>query len=83
MGKLEFGLFDSFGPFEMKEFPSVAEVYEAHLREAQEAEQLGYRYYFFIEHQNSPVFGKRNVSMTKMLMSVRVMRMVAIAVACP
>src|ERR671922_434537 len=55
MGELEFGIFDSFGPFEMKEFPSVAEVYEAHLREAQEAEQLGYRYYFFIEHQNSPV----------------------------
>jgi hypothetical protein len=25
----------------MKEFLSVAEVYEAHLREAQEAEQLG------------------------------------------
>jgi alkanesulfonate monooxygenase SsuD/methylene tetrahydromethanopterin reductase-like flavin-dependent oxidoreductase (luciferase family) len=55
MGELEFGIFDSFGPYEMKEFPSVAEVYEAHLREAQEAEQLGYRYYFFIEHQNSPV----------------------------
>ena len=55
MGELEFGIFDSFGPFEMKEFPSVAEVYEAHLHEAQEAEQLGYRYYFFIEHQNSPV----------------------------
>ena len=53
--KLEFGLFDSFGPFEMKEFPTVLEVYEAHMREAQEAEQLGYRYYFFIEHQNSPV----------------------------
>jgi alkanesulfonate monooxygenase SsuD/methylene tetrahydromethanopterin reductase-like flavin-dependent oxidoreductase (luciferase family) len=55
MGKLEFGIFDSFGPFEMKEFPSVAEVYEVHLCEAREAEQLGYRYYFFIEHQNSPV----------------------------
>jgi alkanesulfonate monooxygenase SsuD/methylene tetrahydromethanopterin reductase-like flavin-dependent oxidoreductase (luciferase family) len=55
MGKLEFGIFDSFGPFEMAEFPAVVEVYEAHMREAQEAEQLGYRYYFFIEHQNSPV----------------------------
>src|SRR2546428_609062 len=53
--KLEFGLFDSFGPFEMQEFPTVLEVYEAHIRQAQEAEQLGYRYYFFIEHQNSPV----------------------------
>jgi len=55
MGTLAFGIFDSFGPFEMAEFPTVAEVYEAHIREAQEAEQLGYRYYFFIEHQNSPV----------------------------
>src|SRR4029450_6425618 len=55
MGKLEFGIFDSFGPFEMKEFPSVAEVYEAHLREAQEAPPLGYRSYFFLEPQTSPV----------------------------
>lgn len=55
MNTLEFGIFDSFGPFEMAEFPTVVEVYEAHMREAQEAEQLGYRYYFFIEHQNSPV----------------------------
>src|SRR2546421_7734 len=55
MGTLEFGIFDSFGPFEMAGFPTVVEVYEAHMREAQEAEQLGYRYYFFIEHQNSPV----------------------------
>jgi len=53
--KLEFGLFDSFGPFEMNECPTVREVYEAHLKDAVEAEQLGYRYYFFIEHQNSPV----------------------------
>ena len=53
--QLEFGLFDSFGPFEMSEFATVREVYEAHLKDAVEAEQLGYRYYFFIEHQNSPV----------------------------
>ena len=49
--KLEFELYDSFGPFEMSEFPTVREVYEAHLRDAVEAEQRGYRYYFFIEHQ--------------------------------
>ncbi len=55
MSTLEFGIFDSFGPFEMAEFPTVVDVYEAHMREAQEAEQLGYCYYFFIEHQNSPV----------------------------
>jgi alkanesulfonate monooxygenase SsuD/methylene tetrahydromethanopterin reductase-like flavin-dependent oxidoreductase (luciferase family) len=55
MSTLEFGIFDSFGPFEMQEFPAVVDVYEEHIRQAQEAEQLGYRYYFFIEHQNSPV----------------------------
>ncbi|HEX2278719.1 MAG TPA: LLM class flavin-dependent oxidoreductase [Candidatus Tectomicrobia bacterium] len=55
MGTLAFGIFDSFGPFEMAEFPTVVDVYEEHIRQAQEAEQLGYRYYFFIEHQNSPV----------------------------
>jgi len=55
MGKLEFGIFDSFGPFEMSEFPAVVDVYEEHIRRAQEAEQLGYASYFFIEHQNSPV----------------------------
>jgi alkanesulfonate monooxygenase SsuD/methylene tetrahydromethanopterin reductase-like flavin-dependent oxidoreductase (luciferase family) len=55
MGTLAFGIFDSFGPFEMKEFPTTVEVYEEHIRQAQEAEQLGYRCYFFIEHQNSPV----------------------------
>src|SRR5262252_10877157 len=55
MSTLEFGIFDSFSPFEMDEFPTVVDVYEAHIREAQEAEQLGYRSYFFIEHQNSPV----------------------------
>ena len=55
MGTLAFGIFDSFGPFEMAEFPTAVDVYEEHIRQAQEAEQLGYRYYFFIEHQNSPV----------------------------
>ena len=55
MSALEFGIFDSFGPFETDEFPTVVEVYEAHIREAQEAEQLGHRYYVFIEHQNSLV----------------------------
>ena len=41
MGTLKFGIFDSFGPFEMAEFPTVVEVYEAHMREAQEAVDLG------------------------------------------
>ena len=55
MGSIEFGIFDSFGPFEMKAFPNPVEVYEEHIREVQEAEQLGYGYHFFIEHQNFPL----------------------------
>ena len=39
----------------MQEFPRPVDVYEDQLRAAQEAKQLGYRYYFVIEHQNSPV----------------------------
>jgi hypothetical protein len=76
MSRLEFGIFDSFGPFEMAEFPTVAEVYEAHLQEAQEAEQLGYRYYFFIEHQNSPVCAvtSPNVYLTALASRPRIRR---------
>jgi hypothetical protein len=32
MGTLAFGIFDSFGPFEMTEFPTAVEVYEEHIR---------------------------------------------------
>src|SRR5215510_12987296 len=76
MSRLEFGIFDSFGPFEMEEFPTVVEVYEAHIREAQEAEQLGYGYYFFIEHQNSPVCSvtSPNVYLTALASRTSVLR---------
>jgi alkanesulfonate monooxygenase SsuD/methylene tetrahydromethanopterin reductase-like flavin-dependent oxidoreductase (luciferase family) len=52
MIKLEFGILDGFeaeGPGER-----TAEAYERHIRYAQEAERLGYQYYYFIEHQNAP-----------------------------
>jgi alkanesulfonate monooxygenase SsuD/methylene tetrahydromethanopterin reductase-like flavin-dependent oxidoreductase (luciferase family) len=52
MTKLEFGLFDSFAESEMTQAP--ADVYEQHIGYARTAEELGYRYYFFIEHQNAP-----------------------------
>jgi alkanesulfonate monooxygenase SsuD/methylene tetrahydromethanopterin reductase-like flavin-dependent oxidoreductase (luciferase family) len=52
MAKLLFGIFDAFSETEMAAPPG--EVYEEHLRAAYEAEQLGYRHYFFIEHQNAP-----------------------------
>src|SRR5438046_8650991 len=53
MNKLEIGLYDVFSQATMAESPVAADVYDAHIRSAQEAEQLGYKYYFSIEHQTS------------------------------
>src|SRR5262245_17645994 len=53
MGKLEIGLYDVFTQATMAASPVVADVYDEHIRTAQEAEQLGYKYYFSIEHQTS------------------------------
>ena len=54
MAKLDFGLFD---PLHGYEFASTnpADVYDKHIRQVQIAEQLGYRYYFVIEHQTATV----------------------------
>ena len=55
MGKLEIGLYDVFTQATMVQAPTAADVYDEHIRTAQEAEQLGYKYYFSIEHQTSTV----------------------------
>ena len=55
MAQLEFGLYDTFGQFEMSASPIAADVYDAHIADAQQAEKLGYKYYHIIEHQSSPV----------------------------
>jgi alkanesulfonate monooxygenase SsuD/methylene tetrahydromethanopterin reductase-like flavin-dependent oxidoreductase (luciferase family) len=55
MGKLAFGLWDSFGVHEMSRSAAAADIYEQHIREVQLAESLGYSSYFIIEHQNSHV----------------------------
>src|SRR5713226_6877448 len=52
MASLEFGIFDGFSETEMAGLP--ADIYDEHIGRARTAEQLGYRYYFFIEHQNAP-----------------------------
>src|SRR6266496_6554451 len=52
MTSLEFGIFDGFAELEMEDLP--ANIYDAHIRFARNAEELGYHYYFFIEHQNAP-----------------------------
>src|SRR5579883_262224 len=49
---MEFGIWDSFG--DVESYASAAEAYEQHIADAVKAEQLGYKYYFFIEHQNAP-----------------------------
>jgi len=55
MSKLEFGIWDSFQAFEMDSSPVAADVYDEHIREVQRGEEIGYGYYFTIEHQNSHV----------------------------
>lgn len=54
MARLDFALWDSMGYHEMQQ-GSTAELYDHHIRLAQEAEQLGFHSYFTIEHQNSDV----------------------------
>ena len=55
MGKLEFGIWDSFPAHEMATSAVAADVYDQHLYEVQMAEELGYESYYVIEHQNSHV----------------------------
>ncbi|MBM2809978.1 MAG: Bac luciferase protein [Chloroflexi bacterium] len=52
MDPLAFGVFDGFAPDELGD-GMTANVYDAHIADAKRAEQLGYSYYFFIEHQNA------------------------------
>ena len=53
MANLEVGIWDSFGAQELARSPVAADIYRQHIDEVQLGEELGYRYYFIIEHQNS------------------------------
>src|SRR5262245_14795439 len=53
MGRLVFGLLDSFSVHETSRPAVAAAIYEQHIREVQLAELLGYSSYFIIEHQNA------------------------------
>ena len=55
MGKMEIGLYDVLDQAQMESHSVAADVYDEHIRGAQEAEQMGYKYYFSIEHQTSDV----------------------------
>ncbi|MCE2465868.1 MAG: LLM class flavin-dependent oxidoreductase [Dehalococcoidia bacterium] len=54
MSQLEFGIWDSFQAFEMAK-AEAADIYDEHIQEVQLGEEIGYNYYFTIEHQNSHV----------------------------
>ncbi len=55
MAKMEIGLYDVLDQAQMESHSVAADVYDEHIRGAQEAEQMGYKYYFSIEHQTSDV----------------------------
>jgi alkanesulfonate monooxygenase SsuD/methylene tetrahydromethanopterin reductase-like flavin-dependent oxidoreductase (luciferase family) len=53
MRELEFGVFDPTAIPDDEDHGVTAAAYEAHIADAQLAERVGYRYFFFIEHQNA------------------------------
>ncbi len=54
MAKVDFALWDAVGGYAPGE-DAMADVYDDHIRLAQEIERDGWHSYFVIEHQNSPV----------------------------
>ncbi len=54
MSKIDFALWDAVGGYS-NSTDSMADVYDDHIRLAQEIEAYGYHSYFVIEHQNSPI----------------------------
>ncbi len=54
MEKIDFALWDAVGGYSGSE-ESMADVYDEHIRLAQELDEAGWHSYFVIEHQNSPI----------------------------
>ncbi|MGZ3410587.1 MAG: LLM class flavin-dependent oxidoreductase [Xanthobacteraceae bacterium] len=54
MARLDFALWDAVGGYG-RGATSMADVYDKHIRLAQELDEAGWHSYFVIEHQNSPV----------------------------
>jgi alkanesulfonate monooxygenase SsuD/methylene tetrahydromethanopterin reductase-like flavin-dependent oxidoreductase (luciferase family) len=51
MATLQFGVMDGFA--DVATYATAAAGYDQHIADAVLAERLGYRYYFFVEHQNA------------------------------
>jgi alkanesulfonate monooxygenase SsuD/methylene tetrahydromethanopterin reductase-like flavin-dependent oxidoreductase (luciferase family) len=79
---LEFGFFDTFGRAEKSD---LAGAYDAHIAAVQLAEQLGYGYYFFIEHQNAkyPVISSPSVYLAAVARATSTIRIGAMVFAVP
>ena len=76
MSKMDIGLYDVFSQAAMAESPVAADVYDDHIRLAQEAEQIGYKYYFSIEHQTSAIsyLSAPNIYLTALARGTSVLR---------
>ncbi|MDA0769002.1 MAG: hypothetical protein BZY79_00655 [SAR202 cluster bacterium Casp-Chloro-G4] len=76
MERMQIGLYDVFSPAVMAESPVAADVYDDHIRTAQEAEQMGYEYYFSIEHQTSALsnLSAPNIYLTALARATSVIR---------
>ena len=85
MSKLEIGLYDVFDQGAMSEFSLAADVYDEHIRVAQEAEQMGFKYYFTIEHQTSAIsyLSAPNIYMTALARNTSVIRFGAMIYQLP
>lgn len=53
MTELEFGAWGSIKPHDIEQAGSAADAYDDHIRQAQMMDELGYGYYWIIEHQSS------------------------------
>jgi len=54
VAEIDFALWDAVGGYAPTDRP-MADVYDEHIRLAQEIEEAGWHSYFVIEHQNSPI----------------------------
>jgi alkanesulfonate monooxygenase SsuD/methylene tetrahydromethanopterin reductase-like flavin-dependent oxidoreductase (luciferase family) len=79
---LEFGLFDTFGESNPDDLTAA---YEEHIADAALIERLGYKYYFFIEHQNArfPVITSPTVYLTGVARATSTLRIGAMVFQLP
>ncbi|MGH7088206.1 MAG: LLM class flavin-dependent oxidoreductase, partial [Stellaceae bacterium] len=81
---LTFGVFDTFSHRD-GELARAADLYDEHLDDARLADRLGYRYFFFIEHQNAgfPCVTAPSVYLTALAAATRQLRIGAMVFQMP